>query len=343
MTQARHTLTRRHFTRSLPGLALGVALPSAFAAGGGGVYQASQQLMGTRVDVSLRGGPIADMALAAQAAFGEMHRLASMMSRFQPRSALNRVNLMAGVAPVVVPEELMHVLRMAERAHSLSGGAFDATVGTYSGWTFGTERKTVPDPAVLLSQRAWVNQSEGLSLDAAAGTAFLVHRGARLDLGGIAKLPILQAGMARLQSLGAEQAMINGGGDVVASARPHDRPWKIGLRDPRRPDQVLGTVDLHSGWVAASGDYERFFVHQGRRWHHVLDPRTGYPSQGAHGVVLMGRDLSLINGLGAAVMVAGAPAGRSIAQHAPGMAALIVGRDNQLWLSPDMARTLRQG
>ena len=133
----------------------------------------------------------------------------------------------------------MRVLRMAERAHSLSGGAFDATVGTYSGWRLWHRVPRFPTrrPA---SQSAWVNQSEGLSLDAAGGTAFLAARGARLDLGGIAKLPILQAGMVRLQSFGVEQAMINGGGDVVVSARANDRPWKIGLRDPRRPGSGFG-------------------------------------------------------------------------------------------------------
>ena len=340
MIPSRPSLDRRRFTLSLSGAALGLTSSLVFAATRGDIYKASMPLMGTRVEISLGGDLGPDMAHAAEKAFAEMGRLSNMMSRFQTTSELNRINLMAGLAPVLVSPELMQVLRMAQHAHRLSEGAFDATVGTYSGWRFDADHGALPDPATLATQRAWVGQSAGLLLNEAAGTAFLLRRGTRLDLGGVAKLPILQAGMAQLHSHGIQQAMINGGGDVLALARSQDRPWRVGLRDPRRPAQLLGTVAVRTGWVAASGDYERFFIHNGKRLHHVLNPRTGYPSQGAHGVVLMGHELASINGMGAAVMVAGTSAGQSIVQHAPGVDALIVGNDNQLWLSRGMERRL---
>jgi FAD:protein FMN transferase len=332
------SLSRRRLVQCVPGLALGLALPQVHAAGD--AYRTSQALMGTQVDITLRGGMRQDMAAAAAQAFTEMVRLADMMSRYRATSALNAVNQMAGIGAVTVPPELMRVLLMAQRAHVLSDGAFDATVGSFSGWRFDAGHPVLPDAATLAEQRAWVNQAKGLTLDPAAGTAYLARRGMRLDLGGIAKLPILQAGMARLQSLGVDSALINGGGDVLTVGRAADRPWQIGLRDPRNPQTTLGSVQLTRGWVAASGDYERFFMHQGQRWHHVLDPRTGYPSRGAHGVALIGQELESINGLGTAIMVSGAAAGQALAQHHAGVDALIVDGGNQIWRSGGMVRRL---
>ncbi|MDF6571896.1 FAD:protein FMN transferase, partial [Escherichia coli] len=127
----------------------------------------------------------------------------------------------------------------------------------------------------------------------------------RLDLGGIAKLPILEAGMRVLRQHGIRDAMINGGGDVVASGKLQGHEWRVGLRDPLAPERLLGVVTLSDGVVASSGDYERYFMHNGQRFHHVLDPETGLPAHGPHGVTLIGRDVDDVNGLGAAIMAAG--------------------------------------
>ena len=161
-----------------------------------------------------------------------------------------------------------------------------------------------------------------------------------MDLGGIAKLPILQAGLRKLKNRGVVNAMINGGGDVLVTGQLHGRPWRVGLRDPRQPSQLLGVVALSEGFVAASGDYERFMVQGGKRLHHILDPKTGYPSTGPHGVTLISEQLEPINGLGTALMVAGAQAGRTRVANTPGVDALIVDADNSLWLSPGMAQRL---
>ena len=135
--------------------------------------------------------------------------------------------------------------------------------------------------------------------------------------------------------------MVNGGGDVVAMTDAATRPWRIGIRDPRRPDRLLGAVDLSRGFVASSGDYERFFVRDGRRYHHVLDPRTGYPTAGPHGVTLIGDTLESVNGLGAAAMVlAPAPARDLLRREGPDQA-MVAGRDGRLWLTPALRARLQ--
>lgn len=331
-------LGRRQVAFALPWLACGLVIAPVQARSD--VHQVSQTLMGTRVDLTLQGDDPSVLPVVAQAALAEMARLSDMMSRYHSTSALNAINLAAGVQPVAVPPELMQVLQMARQAAQASGGGFDATVGSLRDWDFSAEHPTMPTAQQIATQLRWVDQKHGLVLDPAAGTAYLTQRGMRLDLGGIAKLPILQAGMQTLRQRGVSNAMINGGGDVLVAGQLNGKPWHIGLRDPRQPQQLLGTVALNDGFVAASGDYERFFMLGKRRMHHILDPKTGYPTQGPHGVALISTQLESINGLGAAIMVAGAKAGRARVEKIAGVDALIADADNRLWLSPGMARRL---
>lgn len=328
---------RRRLAFALPLIAFGLAP----APGGAraGMHRSSRSLMGTRVDLALRGADPARLAAAAQGAFAEMTRLADMMSRYRPTSALNAINLAAGLQPVPVPPELLRVLRMARQASRTSGGLFDATVGSLRDWNFSPDHPAVPAPEQLARQLRLVD-SAGLVIDPRAGTAFLAQRGMRLDLGGIAKLPILQAGMDSLRRAGVADALIDGGGDVLAMGRPDGPGWRVGLRDPRQPGRLLGVLTLTQGVVAASGDYERFMVHQGRRLHHILDPRTGYPSRGLRGVALLSDRVERVNGLGTAIMVAGAAAGRARLSRTAGVDAMMVDADHRLWLSPGLSARL---
>lgn len=332
---------RRRLVLALPLIACGLVVAPVQAKAG--VHQSSQTLMGTRVDLTLQDADTAALPVAASAAFAEMTRLADMMSRYRSTSVLSAINLMAGLRPVPVPPELLQVLLMARRAAQASGGQFDTTVGSLRDWNFDPEHPAIASAQQIAAQLRLVDQAKGLVINEHAGTAYLTQRGMRLDLGGIAKLPILQAGMRQLQRHGVRNAMINGGGDVMVMGQLNERPWRIGLRDPRQPEKLLGTVSLNQGFVAASGDYERFVMHQGKRLHHILDPRTGYPTQGSHGVTLISDQLEVINGLGTAIMVAGAQTGRTRVARAPGLDALIVDADNSLWLSPGMALRLGRG
>ena len=337
-----HGLSRRRVAMVLP--LLGSVLWHTGAAAAGGRLQpcrATRPLMGTQVDIVAEGpdGPL--LRHAVDRAYAEMQRLEALMSRYQPQSVVSRIHLAAGVTPVAVPPEVMAVLQSAQRVSALSRGAFDVTVGAFKSWNFGPDsNKLVPGAAELARQRPLVD-ARGLVLDARAGTAFLVRQGMALDLGGIAKLPILEAGMKVLHSEGVENALINGGGDVRTHGLWQGRPWRVGLRDPRAPERLLGVVPVAgTGVVASSGDYERFFFHAGQRQHHVLNPRTGRPSSGVHGVSLVARDVAAVNGLGAALMVQGPQAGRALAQRVPGLAVLVAGQDGSVWQSTAMAALL---
>lgn len=304
-------------------------------------WRESRALLGTRVDL------VADLAdqdqwrQASTAAWAEMARLERMMSRYRPDSALSRLNAAAGGAPVRVPDELMRVLAQARRASAASDGAFDATVGALQAWRFDAGQTLAPDTGEIARQQRLVNHAE-LILDERAGTAGLRRRGMALDLGGIAKLPILQAGLKVLQDHGIHNALVNGGGDVLISGRNQGRPWKVGLRDPRAPERLASALALSGqAVVASSGDYERFFVAGGRKLHHILDPRTGWPTQRSPGVSLLAREVEQVNGMGAALMVMDADRAQALLATRPGVDALIATSSSQpLWTSGGMARLL---
>lgn len=335
---------RRRIAMALPllgGLFLNGGAFARVASTGSEAGRGSWALMGTRVDIVVEGRDAALLRHAMDQAVAEMRRLEALMSRYQPRSAVSRINLAAGIAPVAVPHEVMAVLQSAQRVSALSQGAFDPTVGALKSWDFRPgESQAMPDARELAREQRLVD-ARGLVLDARAGTAFLARQGMALDLGGIAKLPILQAGLRALHSHGVENALVNGGGDVLAQGLWQGRAWRVGLRDPRAPERLLGAVPVAgAGVVASSGDYERYFFHQGQRQHHVLNPRTGRPSSGVHGVSLVARDVADINGLGAALMVQGMRAGPQLAQRMPDVAVLMAGSDGRLWKSPAMASVL---
>ncbi len=302
-------------------------------------HRDSRPLMGTIVSLTLEGKTPAVLAPAADAAYREMGRLSDMMNHYNPDSVVSAINRRAGVRPVKVPLELMDVLQSAQRLSARTNGAFDITVASLRGWRFDPTQPRMPSRAQIAAMLPRVGYRH-LVLDKAAGTAYLTHGDTRIDLGGIAKLYILNAGMDILRRHGVGNAMLNGGGDVVVAGNIGGRPWRVGIRDARQPDRLYAVVERERGFVVSSGDYERYFIKDGRRYHHILDPRTGYPTHGPHGVTLVGEDLEAINGLSAAIMVLGAEAGRTLIEATPGIEGVIFDRNGSVWVSPGLAKRL---
>lgn len=336
--QAPSNLARRRCLAGVPLLAVGLFVRPALA--DPAVQHASRRLLGTQVDIVAQGAMPGAAAPAIDAAFAEMARLERLMSRYRPDSQVSALARAAGQDPVPVAPEVMAILKLAARVSAQSRGAFDITIGAFSGWNFDPAQAQIPSRAELVHEQRLVNYRD-VVLDEAQGRAYLRRPGMKLDLGGVAKLPILQAGIRMLRQHGIRDAMINGGGDVLVSGQLQGRDWRVGLRNPLAPERLLGVVALSNGVVASSGDYERCFVRNGQRYHHILDPKTGLPTHGPHGVTLVARDIDEVNGLGAAIMVAGAATGQHLLAPLAGVDALITGAGAHPWMSSGMARRLQ--
>lgn len=332
--------TRRRFNMVLP--LLGAMPWVAHAAAGtmAGPQRASRALMGTRVDIVIDGLDPRSAQRAMDRAFAEMQRLEALLSRYREDSVVRRIDAASGKHAVAVPAEVMAILQSAVRVYRESGGAFDPTVGALAGWRFEPGHQAAP-PAAEIARELRKVGGRDLHLDPKAGTAFLVRPGMALDLGGIAKLPILNAGLRVLEREGVVNALVNGGGDVLAMGRLSGRPWRVGVRDPRAPAQLLGVIAVDGyGVVASSGDYERAFLRGGRILHHVLDPKTGWPTVGVHGVTLFARDVGAVNGWGTALMVQGPGAASVWSNSRPGSAVLSALADGTVWQSRAMQGVL---
>ncbi len=293
----------------------------------------TRPLMGTVVEIAAEGRDAVHLRAALDAAYAEMTRLSDMMNHYSDSSVVSAINRAAGQRPVAVPPELLAVLIQARQAAERSGGAFDITIGGLRGWRFNPRQPQMPTRAEIAAQLPRVDYRR-LRLDPVAGTAFLEQAGMRIDLGGIAKLPILHAGMQVLERHGIHNAMLNGGGDIEVRGTTRGRSWQLGIRDGHRPEQLYARIALTRGFVVSSGDYERYFMRHGRRYHHILDPRTGWPTRGVRGVTLVAERMEDVNGLSAAVMVLGAEKGRALIEATPGLGAVMFNADGSTWVSP---------
>ena len=302
-------------------------------------HQESRPLMGTVVDIITEGPDPALLVSATDAAYAEMTRLSDMMNHYNPDSVVSAINRDAGVHPVAIPRELMQVLTRTRMMSERTDGAFDITVGSLKGWRFSTVHPQMPDAAAITAMLPLVNY-RNVILDEIANTAYLRKKGMRIDLGGIAKLYILDAGMNVLKGHRVIHAMINGGGDVEVIGTIRGRSWRIGIRDPLHPERLYAAVDMQRGFVVSSGDYERYFDRDGRRYHHILDPKTGYPTIGPRAVTLISEDLDMVNGLSSSIMVMGMTRGRALIERNPSMEGIIFGRDASAWVSPVLERRL---
>lgn len=252
-------------------LAVGVGLGLA-AAGEG--YTLTTYSMGSYVQQTVYGGNREEAAAAASSAVTELEGL---ISRNVADSDIIRLNQAAGTEFLEIDQRTWDVLNTSLQVCQASNGAFDITIGPISGlWGFDTQEPHLPQDSTIQSLLPMVDY-ENLSL-LEDGTAALQVHGTALDLGAVGKGAGCDAAIAAYQENGADRAIVSVGGSVgVYGRKPGDQPWRIAVRDPDS-DGSLGELAIYEGFLSTSGSYEKTFTQDGVTYHHILDPRTGYPA-----------------------------------------------------------------
>lgn len=282
----------------------------------------TQEIMATPITVEARADQIDQ---AAAIVFGVFAEVDARMSEWKDTSPLSAVNHNAGVQPVPVPDDLRALLHRSVQIAELTDGAFDPTWAALWGlWDFKAEQPAPPEEAAIRARTALVDYRL-LQIDDDAGTAYLPKQGMLVGLGGIAKGYALDRANTALHEAGISDFLISGGGQILACGAHADRPWRVGIRDPRGPgDDFFARLTLQDESVSTSGDYERFFVYQGVRYHHVLDPRTGQPARGVRSATVISADATLADALSTALMIVGVERGMAIVESLPGVEAVMV-------------------
>lgn len=240
---------------------------------------------------------------AANDARAYLLRLNQAWSCFQADSLISRINRAAGVEPVAVDEDTFAVLQQARRYGDLTDGAFDVTVGLLAQlWRETMGRRQLPADGDVWQALQLVDW-RGILLDEKDRTAMLHRPGQRIDLGGIAKGYAADGLRKLLRQHGVRRALLDLGGTVLSL----DGRLPVGIRDPFRPAGApMGTLMLEDRLAVTSGVYERFACLGGHRYHHIVDPRTGYPSKsGLMSVTLVGENGAALDALATAALILG--------------------------------------
>jgi len=241
--------------------------------------------MGTRCSLHLFAASEAEAGMLAALAVAEVERIEKKYSRYDENSSLSLINRKAAVGDSVrVDEETAGLIDFAMACFDKSGGLFDISSGILRrAWNFSSRRLPADEsitallPCVGLEKLIWRRPELSFSI-----------AGMELDLGGIGKEYAVDRLASILAAEGVTQGMIDLGGDFfVLGPRPGGAPWKIGLRDPDIAGRLIDTVPISEGALATSGDYERCITIDGRRYSHILDPRTGWPVPGLSSVTVL--------------------------------------------------------
>jgi thiamine biosynthesis lipoprotein len=287
--------------------------------------------MGTRIRIVLYTADEATAKTAAKAAFARVAALDAMMSDYRPTSGLMQLCQKAGGPPVQVSDELFFVLERAQQVSKISDGAFDVTVGPIVRlWRRARRTQQMPDPEKLAQARALVGY-QNVRLDAKSHTVQLLKAGMLLDLGGIAKGYAADEALKVLKDRGLPRALVAAGGDIaVGDAPPGAKGWKVGiapLDDPEREPKHY--LILENAAVSTSGDTEQYVEIGGKRYSHIVDPKTGIGLVGRMSVTIVARHGIDSDSLTKVVCVLGPEKGFPIVEAKDHVAAFVVRRTDK--------------
>ena len=297
------------------------------------IFHRSETMMGTVFSVQVwTGGELAgsreDVEHAVEQALAKARDIEHVMSQYREGSTVFRINELAGDKYVKADEMTWHVI---EKSHELgldTGGAFDITFAPFGDlWDWREESPDIPSKQAIEDARKLVGL-ENLEIDRVNRAVRLKEKGMKIGLGGVAKGYALDEMGAILEALGVTNYIVSGGGDLLIGGKKGKESWKVGVQHPRKKGGLIAQFEAGGRWaVATSGDYERFFVKDGRRFHHILDPMTGMPSTACVSATVITPSALRSDALATALMVLGPEKAQALFDKLRDFKALLIDSD----------------
>jgi thiamine biosynthesis lipoprotein len=296
--------------------------------------------MGTKIVMASFTTPTLDADTIGRAmgeAYDEIKRLENLMSTWVETSEVTAINRGGGGPPVTVGPDTFAVIERSVAIASQSEGVFDITFEAMKGvWRFDEgAQPNVPSDADVQRTRRLVDWRM-IELDPKARTVRLKEKDRKINLGGIAKGYAVDAAARVLERRGVTSFFVQAGGDLYVKGRRYDgRPFRVGVRDPRGKDEqdFFALMEVEDHAFSTAGDYERAFVRDGKRYHHIIDPRTGYPATACRSVTVWAKDAFTADALDDAVFILGPEKGLQLIEATEGVGAVIVDAKNEVWVS----------
>lgn len=312
------------------------------------LYQGQSYVFGTLVDVSIYGEPEPRARELSGHVLEEFQGLHNRLHAWQTGSDLNQLNqaFAENSKPVPVSAELAQIINNATALSLQSNGLFNPAIGgLIKAWGFQRDEFTpvkIDQAAIAKLTRADPKMTD---IVVQQNMAYSKNPAVKLDLGGYAKGYALDRAAAYLRSQGVKNALINIGGNIIALGKHGDKPWRVGIQHPRKPGPIA-TLDLPDGWaIGTSGDYQRYFELDGKRYCHIIDPRTGYPAQGTQAVTILvppGEQAGTLSDAASKPIFISSQQDRAKAAQAMGIKdVLVIDAQGKISVSADMAKRLQ--
>ncbi|HEY5557601.1 FAD:protein FMN transferase [Acetobacterium sp.] len=298
-------------------------------------------LLDTFVSITLYGE--SDEALLDKP-FDKIKELNTTLTEIDSQSDLTRIKDNAGVQPVVVSEATYRIIEKGINYSKISGGYFDATAGPLIDlWGIhAPEIKEAPSPELIAAAQQKIDYKK-VVLDPDKKTVYLPEPGMSINIGSVSKGYIADAVMAVIKEEGVKHAIVNLGGNVLVMGGKEDgSPFGVGVEDPNDPGKgYIGVLSIKDGSIVTSGDYQRYFTDAaGKRYHHILDPFTGYPSDSGLTQVTAVTDASVDgDGLTTTLFLLGLDKGLALVEKMPGVEAIFVTKDNKIFVTKGLKDT----
>ena len=253
-----------------------------------------------------------------------------LFSNYRDDSVLAEVNATAGVRPVSVPEEFLNLVRTSVNYSEITDGAFDITIGSlFELWRAETAAERLPEKSRIRDALGCTGFRK-IKIDERKSQIFLDGNCVRLDFGAIGKGYAVDEMVKIAKKNGITRALVNFGGNIYAMSPPAGKKfWDVGVRKPGSGNEIISKIDLVNKGVATSGDYERYFEHAGKRYSHIIDPRTGWPAGDVTSVVAVSKTATEADVFSTAVSVLGLPGAQTFVRRNKSLGFLIIGKKGE--------------
>ena len=284
------------------------------------VFKKKKSLLGSPFEITVVATDSVQANQFVNMAFDEVTRIEHLISDWIPTTQISKVNQQAGIAAVKVDLEVFELVERALKISKLTDGAFDISYASMDKiWKFDGSMKTMPTEEAIKKSVAKVGY-EHILLDANNTTIFLEKEGMKLGLGGIGQGYIADKIKALLQKNGCTSGLVNVSGDINTwGKQPNGADWSVGIVNPMNKNKVFATFPLYDSAVETSGSYEKYVTFNGKRYSHIIDPRTGYPATGIVSVSVFAKQTELADALATGIFVLGVEVGLDLVNQLKGI------------------------
>jgi thiamine biosynthesis lipoprotein len=299
-------------------------------------YEKSFYVMGTQAKVQLWYEDAEKAKQLISAVENEMERINQTMSPYIATSDLSIINQYAATKPVQTSSELFKLLEAAKDISRLSDGAFDITYASV-GYQYQYRNKIKPNEQNITDNLNKVN-FQRIILDKKNQTVSFSIEGMKIDLGGIAKGYAVKRCLTLLKKSGIEYGLVSAGGDTGLLGDKLGQPWIVGIKHPRAENKMAVHLPLENEAISTSGDYERYFIEDGVRYHHILNPKTGKSAKEVVSVSVIGADPTVVDALSTTLFVLGLKPAMKLINTLEGYEAIIIDKQQTLHFSKGLTQ-----